>query len=441
MMTTLQIVLALVGVVLIGSIVIYNIIQERRFRKDSERMFSHRREDIMLGESVRAEGDMPRADYPGQFPGSDQPSEEARLAVTDAGTPLPGADRTQTGGSPVLTSLEPIGEGEALIEEEEAVLTVAAAPKPVAGPAPAEPPATAKVTGTASPAKPAEEPAVAASRTPAAQDQGSGLDPATEYIARLKFANPTLANFSRLLSSLRRIGKPIRAFAKRADGAWEALSGNPRYALEMVELGIQLADRGGAITQDQLDVFCRALYEFSAEEGGAVSCADKQDALRAARALDLFSMDVDVLIGLNVVSSDARPFTSEAMHKLAEEAQLTLESDGTYHARDLFGHLLFTLTNQEEAPFPADGRGLTTHGVTLLFDVPRVADGLAVFDRMTRLGFDLAWRLEGRLVDDNGRPVTEDSLGKDRARLAEFYARMEAKGIPAGGERALRLFV
>jgi FtsZ-interacting cell division protein ZipA len=79
--------------------------------------------------------------------------------------------------------------------------------------------------------------------------------------------------------------------------------------------------------------------------------------------------------------------------------------------------------------------------VTLLFDVPRVADGLAVFDRMTQFGFDLANRLEGRLVDDNGRVVSEESLNRDRSRLVAFYQRMQARGIPAGGERSLRLFV
>jgi hypothetical protein len=52
MMTTLQIVLAIVGVSLIAIIVIYNILQERKFRKEADRMFSHKREDIMLGESV-----------------------------------------------------------------------------------------------------------------------------------------------------------------------------------------------------------------------------------------------------------------------------------------------------------------------------------------------------------------------------------------------------
>ncbi|EFK97695.1 conserved hypothetical protein, partial [sediment metagenome] len=61
--------------------------------------------------------------------------------------------------------------------------------------------------------------------------------------------------------------------------------------------------------------------------------------------------------------------------------------------------------------------------------------------RMTHLGFDLAARLEGRMVDDNGRVVSEESLNRDRARLLAFYQRMDARGIPAGGERSLRLFV
>jgi hypothetical protein len=45
------------------------------------------------------------------------------------------------------------------------------------------------------------------------------------------------------------------------------------------------------------------------------------------------------------------------------------------------------------------------------------------------------------MVDDNGRVVSEESLNRDRARLLAFYQRMEARGIPAGGERSLRLFV
>jgi len=465
MMTTLQIVLAIVGVVLIAIIVIYNLLQERRFRKEAEIMFSHKREDVMLGESVRGESGLRRTETQIHLTDDAPPLPEVKQAVDAASAPLPTMDtlRRPDSGS-ILSSLEPIesrtsdaasaSPGKSAISsmkpEKTPDMTPASRPMPKTPAAPAvKLQAAPKPTPALTPAS-TPKPALAPYSMPqtdlpeavtAAVFTPSGLDPLTEYIARLKFSAPATANFGPLLNSLRRIGKPVRAFGRRVDGAWEALSSQPRSALDLVEFGLQLADRSGALSHDQLDMFSRSLYEFAAEEGGAVTCPDKPEALELARDLDLFCMDVDVLIGLNVVSADSRPFTSEAMHGLALESNLSLEADGSFHARDSQGHTLFTLANQGEEPFPRDGRGLTTHGVTLLFDVPRVADGLAVFDRMTQLGFDLANRLEGRLVDDNGRAVSEDSLNRDRSRLLAFYHRMEARGIPAGGERSLRLFV
>ena len=501
MMTTLQIVLAIVGVSLIAIIVIYNILQERKFRKEADRMFSHNRDDFMLGEAVRGEAGQSKAD--GQSILSDSlAAADAAHQATDAAKAvrsvfeIESALPARPAGAEPVAAKTPAGDTAAkpaTVAKETKWESVAprapaqdAVPAPKAGvpptapkenpvppkatpipavppkptappakapelvaPAPAAPPVqkTPTPTRATAPAREADaQPAVAGDKPQAREGehagaQGSGLDAGTEYIARLKFTKPQLADFSALLGALRRIGKPVRAFAARADGSWEPLSGHPRSLYEQVEFGLQLADRGGALSPEQLDAFCRALYEFAAEEGGAVTCPDKEELLQKARELDLFCMDVDVLIGLNVVSAESRPFTSEAMHSLAQDARMSLEADGAYHARDDFGHTLFTLANQGEDPFPRDGRGLTTRGVTLLFDVPRVADGIAVFDRMTRLGFDLAWRLEGRLVDDNGRAVSEESLGRDRARLAQYFARMEARGIPAGGERALRLFI
>jgi FtsZ-interacting cell division protein ZipA len=465
MMTTLQIVLAIVGVVLIAVIVIYNLLQERRFRKEAEKMFSHKREDVMLGESVSTESSNRQVETGIRLSDESASTGEVKLDVDETDAPLPSMDamRWPQSGS-ILSSLEPI---EASLPEQPvefrptlkpAIGEAAAEPRPVPKPEPIAEPAqqpVQKPVAVPPPRPVAQQPVPARApvttfgdvsnlaTTPqdAAQATLSGLDATTEYIARLKFVAPTMANFGPLLATLRRIGKPVRAFGRRTDGSWEVLSSHPRSTVDQVEFGLQLADRSGALSQDHLDAFSRALYEFAAEEGGAVTCPDKQEALVLARDLDLFCMDVDVLIGLNVISADSRPFTSEAMHGLAMDAGLVLETDGSFHARDAFGHTLFTLANQGEDPFPRDGRGLTTHGVTLLFDVPRVADGLAVFDRMTHLGFDLAARLEGRMVDDNGRVVSEESLNRDRARLLAFYQRMEVRGIPAGGERSMRLFV
>ncbi|OYY95742.1 MAG: hypothetical protein B7Y41_00110 [Hydrogenophilales bacterium 28-61-23] len=448
MMTTLQIVLAIVGVVLIAVIVIYNLLQERRFRKEAEKMFSHKREDVMLGESVRTDSSNRQAETRIHLTDQASPAPEVKHVVDEADAPLPSMDtmrRPQPGS--ILSSLESIDSSVPEASFKPRQPANASEPTQMSKSQPIQTPAVAQAQENplSSGATRAAIPEPYADEEGTSQDAETtmlnGLDTRTEYIARLKFVAPTMANFGPLLSTLRRIGKPLRAFGRRADGAWEALSSHPRVAFDLIEFGLQLADRSGALSQDHLDMFTRALYEFAAEQGGAVSCPDKEEALLLARDLDLFCMDVDVLIGLNVVSADSRPFTSEAMHGLALEARLSLETDGSFHARDAFGHTLFTLANQGEEPFPRDGRGLTTHGITLLFDVPRVADGLAVFDRMTQLGFDLATRLEGRLVDDNGRVVGEESLNRDRARLLAFYQRMEAQGIPAGGERSLRLFV
>ena len=79
-------------------------------------------------------------------------------------------------------------------------------------------------------------------------------------------------------------------------------------------------------------------------------------------------------------------------------------------------------------------------GVTLLLDVPRLQQGVRVFDRMIDTGTQLASALNGTLVDDNDTPVTEPGLEQIRAQLRGIYAAMEAKGIPAGSRVALRLF-
>jgi hypothetical protein len=122
------------------------------------------------------------------------------------------------------------------------------------------------------------------------------------------------------------------------------------------------------------------------------------------------------------------------LRELALGAGLVPTADGGYAMKDEHGQVMFALTDG------APGTGQSAQGIALLFDVPRVARGLESFDRMNALALDLAERLGGRLVDDGGRGVNRASLQKDRKTLEAIYARMTARGIPAGGDRALRLF-
>ena len=120
---------------------------------------------------------------------------------------------------------------------------------------------------------------------------------------------------------------------------------------------------------------------------------------------------------------------------------MTLEAEGVFHYRNERGVSLYSLCNHESSPFTPDGiKNMSTHGVTLLFDVPRVPDGLHVFDQMTALGRKLANSLGGMLVDDNIRPLSDAGIDKIRQQLTAIYKKMEAKQIGAGGARALKLF-
>lgn len=270
-------------------------------------------------------------------------------------------------------------------------------------------------------------------------DAPSPVDTEIECVARLRAGQRGIRHTD-LLDSLRRVGKPLRCFGQDPVLGWEPANPIRPGGYPVLDIGVQLVDRKGPANKAQLEAICDILYTYAAEHGGAVTCPNLDVALDKARELDEFCVAVDMLIGINVAAPEGIPFMGRRIDELARAAGMTLDGRGSYVLQDGAGNVLFSLANQQDEPFDPTDTLLTTQSVTLLFDVPNVADGLGVFDRMTTFGFELARALGGRMTDDNGHAVTQASLDNDRRQLAGFYARMQARGIPAGGERARRLF-
>ena len=110
-------------------------------------------------------------------------------------------------------------------------------------------------------------------------------------------------------------------------------------------------------------------------------------------------------------------------------------------ARDDAGATIYTLGNLDAAEFIAETmKNLQTPGVTLLLDVPTVADGARNFDRMVTLAEQFAHALGARVVDDNRQPLSPASLGVIRGKIAEFQTRMTQFGVAPGSASARRLF-
>lgn len=273
--------------------------------------------------------------------------------------------------------------------------------------------------------------------------QPDNLDPAIEFIIHLHPGEPVAASaLAELMASLSKLGKPVRwAGLNENSGAWEAVL--PQQDASYIELaaGLQLADRNGPASEAQLEEFCGAVQAFASQQMAVIDCPDKQAALLDAADLDKFCLEVDVLIGLNVVAQGGASFPATKIRTLAEVSGMVLEREGVFHYRNEHGVSLYSLCNHESSPFtPDEVKNLATHGVTLLFDVPRVPDGVQVFDQMTALGRKLANSLGGMLVDDNIRPLSDTGIDKIRQQLASIYKKMEAKQISAGSPRALKLF-
>ncbi|MFC4161584.1 cell division protein ZipA C-terminal FtsZ-binding domain-containing protein [Chitinimonas lacunae] len=255
------------------------------------------------------------------------------------------------------------------------------------------------------------------------------LDPAYDFIGELHLEEAVPAEQIPGFA----VGKRVRVLG-RAGRNWEPVTAGASYA--ELKVGLQLVDRQGPVNDAQLAKFCEQVNGFAHAHNGLASFPRREDKLAAAADLDRFAAAVDVLIGLNVVAAQ-QPFSLAQLGEMLDAAGMTLEEDGTFHAKSDSGKTLFTLVDSRQRPLTDIDQ---TPSVTLLLDLPRVAGAEHAFDRMADLAQQLALTLGGDLVDDEGRSLKPGDLAAIRKQLLQVLGMMDDRGIPAGGAAALRLF-
>jgi hypothetical protein len=224
-------------------------------------------------------------------------------------------------------------------------------------------------------------------------------------------------------------------------GGWEEVGQGSAEEYLNIAATLQLADRTGPVSDSDLAAFCSQVQTVADELMAIAEFPKRQPALALAAALDQFCADVDVLIGANIITQNGEAFAATKVRAMAEAAGMKLQPDGAFHYFNDEGADLFSLANLDPTPFSAENiRQLSTHGITFLFDVPRVSDGVRVFNQMLILARQMASSLGGQVVDDNRRPLSDAGIAKIKQQLADIYSRMEAQQIKSGSARALRLF-
>ena len=412
-MSDLQIWLLILGAAIVVAVLVFNWNQERRFRKQTDAAFQAPARDALL-----QFGAVPHDRH-------DRFEPALRESAFDADN----EDVMAEANEPVL-----------VIDEDILPVEPAAAeghpPAPRSISAPPVPP----LRVSPAPAAPAsgglsrkDSPSVAA---PAPYDE------LMEYRVRIG-SDGVLANvFADAFNQARALGKTVRWFGLPVGATdWEDVQPWRDVHYQQVVVTLQLADRNGSVQEEQLTALCTLLQTTSQAHGLRIACDDILTALERAQAIDRFCVDVDVLIGLNVVARGEGTVNLTRIVQEAESSNMVLGVDGVFQLLDSRNEPLYALCNHDAEPFsPTVVEGQTSQGVTLQFDVPRVPDGLKVFDGMVAFGRKLASEVGGILVDDNLRPLTDSGIEKIRVQLTQIYERMEARGVPSGSRRALRLF-
>ena len=386
-MSDLQINLIVIGIVIIGGVVFYNWMQQRRYQRNTEKAFKNKYEDVLL--------------------------EAEKTTEIEKVEPQLNKDVTgeMTGEVTGDFRVEPSIKEKEIVESDSK-------------------PEQKRLNTTNEPAKPVKV-------------YSNGV---VDYVVSIQSETPvTVSNLAEVLQRKVSFGKPVRWFGQKNAGEfWEEITmeSDPDSDYTGLRACLQLADRSGPVSEVSLSEFRDMVQNFAELINAVADTPDIGEAYSQAVLLDQFCAEVDVMIGINVISKDGGAFTGTKIRALAEASGFKLEGGGAFTFREGNDDAKFTLNNYEPTPFLPDNiRTLTTNGVTFLLDVPRIKNGERAFDQMTHLSRIFATTLGGTMVDDNQVPLSDSGIDRIKHKLSGIQTVMKSRDFPAGGEIAQRLFV
>jgi hypothetical protein len=236
--------------------------------------------------------------------------------------------------------------------------------------------------------------------------------------------------------------KPSRWLGRRGRALpWQAIEGARGGPWEEIAACMLLANRAGAVSRDDVERFLHEVARAGSSLPAAFALPDPAAEAGRGEELDRFCADLDVQVGLTILKSEQGQIAGTRLRGVAEAAGFRLNSIGSFDLVDDSGATLYSLQNYRQEALTVESlRQLSTAGVVLLLDVPRVADPVRVFDQMRLAAKRMAHTLEGVLVDDNRRPLNDASLASIRAEVQATAVALREANIEPGGPRALRLF-
>jgi hypothetical protein len=223
------------------------------------------------------------------------------------------------------------------------------------------------------------------------------------------------------------------------DEQWHPIDTSPRRSWRELRVGLQLASRKGAVSEEEIERFNRTIADFA----GAVNAVSQREAPATAaarsRELDAFCADTDVEVAVNVIGQYGSTFAVPRVKALALDNGLSETSSGELVRYAPDGYPGFTIRKFDDPQAKHTATYYT--GLTFALDLPNVGEAPEVLTEMVRVAETFAAAFGGQLVDDNRKPLSEAGILSIRRSLEGIVQKMESHGIPAGSALARRLYI
>jgi hypothetical protein len=243
-----------------------------------------------------------------------------------------------------------------------------------------------------------------------------------------------------LRKSLKDLRHPLLIEAL-VNGLWQPYLPNWPIATAPLELriGLQLANRAGAVSSEQYAYFTGAIEAFAEVVSGAVQFEPAEAVLGRAQQIDQFAADVDMEVVLSAVKNSGEPFTHAEFDRLAGELGLVPQASA-YVSQNAAGGMVYIMRPEVQPQVDALQRGNAFHKLSFALDVPHVAEGRNAWSAMLDAANRVCVSVDARLVDDTDSALTPPGLDKLQRLIDRAQEQLAARGVPAGSKVARRLF-
>lgn len=267
-------------------------------------------------------------------------------------------------------------------------------------------------------------------------DAHDEVDETCEAVIDIAFTTPVLGReLAQVLHDhLRADAKPLRFFAIAEDGTQRTqLTADEKYS--SMQLAVLLANRSGPITEIEWSRLWSAAQSVAQHFDASVEGPEQNDVVHRARQLDAMCAELDAQVGLSLRLAGPVGF-KQVLAMVRELGFLDygrqtvwLADSGIPRFSILFDGLLAD-----------EVQSASVERIDLLLDLPNSPADEQAFSRMACVGRDLALRLEGELLDDQGRLLPEDADHTIDEQLSTMYEQLAMAGFIAGEPRTARVF-